>query len=155
MKQSNNDKMDMLTHRERQSMKGEGELTDVQLERLIREVEEAGLLQAPVRLKENVMRESGTLAVRTEKAVRKHTARMQLFFYSLKVSAAAAGAITLLMVVSLRMNVAEDTPPPVPRNNISIAQKLNMHSDMISGRLNSFSQRILDLTEEGMEINYD
>lgn len=76
-----------------------GNMTDFELERLIRETEEEGLLQAPKRMKDEIMKKSRSVPVKAAYQVTKASVRVELMIYSLKTAAAVAMAIFLFSLI--------------------------------------------------------
>lgn len=76
------------------------QVTDYELERLIAETEQAGLLQAPGRMKGEIMEKSKTIQTQAARQVTRASVRMELLLYGLKTAAAVATAILLFGVIS-------------------------------------------------------
>ncbi len=76
------------------------QVTDYELECLIAETEQAGLLQAPGRMKGEIMEKSKTIQTQAARQVTRASVRMELLLYGLKTAAAVATAILLFGVIS-------------------------------------------------------
>ena len=76
------------------------QMTDYELELLINEVESAEMLEAPKRLKSEVLTKSRSIQTQTAKHVTKASVRVELFLYGLKTAVAVAVAILLFGVVN-------------------------------------------------------
>ena len=76
------------------------QMTDYELELLINEVESAEMLEAPQRLKSEVLTKSRSIQTQTAKQVTKASVRVELFLYGLKTAVAVAVAILLFGVVN-------------------------------------------------------
>ena len=76
------------------------QMTDYELELLINEVEGTQLLEAPKRLKDEVLMKSRSIQTQTARQVTKASVRVELFLYGLKTAVAVAIAILLFGVVN-------------------------------------------------------
>lgn len=76
------------------------QMTDYELELLINEVESAEMLEAPKRLKDEVLMKSRSIQTQTARQVTKASVRVELFLYGLKTAVAVAIAILLFGVVN-------------------------------------------------------
>lgn len=76
------------------------QVTDYELECLIAETEQVGLLQAPGRMKGEIMEKSKTIQTQAARQVTRASVRMELLLYGLKTAAAVATAILLFGVIS-------------------------------------------------------
>lgn len=76
------------------------QMTDYELELLINEVESAEMLEAPKRLKSEVLAKSHSIQTQTAKQVTKASVRVELFLYGLKTAVAVAVAILLFGIVN-------------------------------------------------------
>lgn len=76
------------------------QMTDYELELLINEVESAAMLEAPKRLKDEVLMKSRSIQTQTARQVTKASVRVELFLYGLKTAVAVAIAILLFGVVN-------------------------------------------------------
>lgn len=74
-------------------------MTDFELECLIRETEEEGLLQAPKRMKDEILKKSQSVPAKAACQVTKASVRAELMIYSLKTAAAVAMAIFLFSLI--------------------------------------------------------
>lgn len=76
------------------------QMTDYELELLINEVESAEMLEAPQRLKSEVLTKSRSIQTQTAKQVTKASVKVELFLYGLKTAVAVAVAILLFGIVN-------------------------------------------------------
>ena len=76
------------------------QMTDYELELLINEVEGTQMLEAPKRLKDEVLVKSRSIQTQTARQVTKASVRVELFLYGLKTAVAVAIAILLFGVVN-------------------------------------------------------
>ena len=76
------------------------QMTDYELELLINEVESAEMLEAPKRLKSEVLAKSHSIQTQTAKKVTKASVRVELFLYGLKTAVAVTVAILLFGIVN-------------------------------------------------------
>lgn len=76
------------------------QMTDYELELLINEVEGTQMLEAPKRLKDEVLMKSRSIQTQTARQVTKTSVRVELFLYGLKTAVAVAIAILLFGVVN-------------------------------------------------------
>ena len=76
------------------------QMTDYELELLINEVEGTQMLEAPKRLKDEVLMKSRSIQTQTARQVTKESVRVELFLYGLKTAVAVAIAILLFGVVN-------------------------------------------------------
>lgn len=87
-------------------------MRDFDLELLIRETEEEGLLQAPKRMKEEIIKKSQSIPAKAACQMTKASARVELMIYSLKTAAAVAMAIFLFSLIchpTLQAAIEQDT----------------------------------------------
>lgn len=120
-------------------------MSDEQMEAFIAYIEENEMIQAPRNLKEKILQESKNEEVRiktpqitTPKKMKKASAKAQFFIYSLKISAAMAAAVLLLVFIN-----TDSTPVfSVPKQDMerkSVVTFLNEKSNEWSSKLNQFS----------------
>ena len=76
------------------------QMKDYELELLINEVEGTQMLEAPKRLKDEVLMKSRSIQTQTARQVTKASVRVELFLYGLKTAVAVAIAILLFGVVN-------------------------------------------------------
>ena len=76
------------------------QMTDYELELLINEVEGTQMLEAPKRLKDEVLMKSRSIQTQTARQETKASVRVELFLYGLKTAVAVAIAILLFGVVN-------------------------------------------------------
>lgn len=151
------EKMEILKERKNPCFIIDKPLTDADLARLIQSVEEDGLIKAPNRFKENVLKESKKVSVQMAQKTTQLSTRLQLILYGLKVSAAVVGAIFLLGIINLNQDM--NASSIVTGNKYSaievnmqknkertnqISSQLNKKSDAVCNKLNSISNSILN-----------
>lgn len=76
------------------------QMTDYELELLINEVEGTQMLEAPKRLKDEVLMKSRSIQTQTAKKVTKASVRVELFLYGLRTAVAVAITILLFSIVN-------------------------------------------------------
>ncbi|NDO51068.1 hypothetical protein FMM75_17205 [Lachnospiraceae bacterium MD335] len=76
------------------------QMTDYEMECLIAETQAEGLLQAPGRMKSEIMEKSGRIQTRAVRQMTRTSVRLELLLYGVKTAAAVATAIFLFGVVS-------------------------------------------------------
>ncbi len=97
------------------------QMTDYELACLIAETEKEGLIQAPCRMKSEIMEKSRRIQTRAQKQVTKASVRMELLLYGLKTAAAVVTAIFLFGVVShpaLQSAIEQNTNTMWTRENV-------------------------------------
>lgn len=130
-------------------------MSDEQMEAFIAYIEENEMIQAPKNLKEKILQERENEASRikaakimtqkiiTQKKMKKASAKAQFFIYSLKISAAMAAAVLLLIFID-----TDSTPVfSVPKQDMerkSIVALLNEKSNEWSSKLNQFSNMLYE-----------
>ncbi len=80
--------------------KKQTQMTDYELELLINEVESAEMLEAPKRIKSEVLAKSHSIQTQTAKKVTKASVRVELFLYGLRTAVAVAITILLFSIVN-------------------------------------------------------
>ena len=84
----------------RSGMDKHTQMTDYELELLINEVEGTQMLEAPKRLKDEVLMKSRSIQTQTAKKVTKASVRVELFLYGLRTAVAVAITILLFSIVN-------------------------------------------------------
>ena len=74
-------------------------MTDFELELFMKETEEARLLQAPGRMKAEIMAKSQSMSTRAVRQVTRASVKVELMIYGLKTAAAVAVAIFLFCLI--------------------------------------------------------
>ena len=74
-------------------------MTDFELELLIKETEAAGFLQAPRRMKDEIMEKSRSMPTRAARQVTRASVKVELMIYGLKTAVAVAVAIFLFCLI--------------------------------------------------------
>ena len=74
-------------------------MNDFELELFIKEIEETGILQAPGRMKDEIMEKSRSMPTRAVRQVTKASVKVELMIYGLKTAAAVAVAIFLFCLI--------------------------------------------------------
>lgn len=134
-------------------------MSDYELQLLISQVEEQGMLRAPKRLKENILEESHSLEMRVSVQAKQISAKAQLWMYGLKIAAAIVGAVFLLNVVNMESfstlgerkaaletemeQSAGQGTEKADKKEETLTRMLNEKSNRISSALNDFSNSIV------------
>ena len=110
---------------------------DIYTDRLIRQVEEEGLIPAPAHMKQEILKRSQSLEYQVRVQTRQIPGKLQFFFYSMKVGAAVVTALFLLFMV----------PREIPDINRPLAEAAMQREETMGDRLNqgmhSLNQMIL------------
>lgn len=112
-----------------------------EMEELIGQVEQKGLLQAPVHMKEEIL--SRCMSKPTSKQRQR-----QFVIYTAKVGLGMAAALYLLFSINLNMAVTFDRPtvPQMPKKQEqSITSKIYDGTNYLSNLLNQFSNQLLNM----------
>ncbi len=109
-----------------------------------------GLIAPPQRFKEEVLAKSYALRVQTEKLLHKTSAKTQLFFYSLRVGTAVAGALTVLLFSSMLISLHPDEAAArreweEAREAPSFSMKLHQGTDQLNQFLQDVSYKIIHM----------
>lgn len=119
------------------------QMSDEQIDAFIAYIEENEMIQAPKNLKEKILQESRNeeMQIKTAHKMKKASAKAQFFIYSLKISAAVAAAVLLLVFID-----TDSTPAlSVPKQDVerrTVVNYLNEKSNEWSGKLNQFSNML-------------
>ncbi|MBQ8821712.1 MAG: hypothetical protein IJZ82_03650 [Lachnospiraceae bacterium] len=108
-------------------------LTDEELEKLIQDVENRGMLSCPSYVRGEILQKTG---VSLEKR------KMQFYLYSAKVCAAAAAAIFLLFTIPAGPMVVSGEDM-VAKDRFSFTDKLNKQTTAMCESLNDFSDMLI------------
>ncbi len=140
--------MEILKEQESLCLIMDREMTEAELAKFIQGIENEAMLTAPRHLKENILNKSiqpGTKIARQSKTL---SAKMQLMLYSLKISAAVAGAIFLLGVIQIDSSqMAQVVNKPIKEqkeSTQSVTETLNEKSNAVSSALNNFSSNLIN-----------
>ncbi len=140
--------MEILNEHENPCLIMDREMTDVELAKFIQMIENDAMLTAPRRLKENILDESMQLATKIVKKSNTISIKMQLLLYSLKISAAVAGAIFLLGVIQIDSSlIAQAVNKPIKEQKEttqSVTETLSEKSNAVSSALNNFSSNLIN-----------
>lgn len=107
-------------------------LTEEELEKLILDVENQGMLSCPSYLR-------GEILQRTEVSLQKR--KLQYYAYSIKVCVAAAAAIWFLFTVPIGNMLTPQTV--AAREQVSFTDKLNRQTSVVCESLNDFSDMLI------------
>lgn len=114
---------------------------DAYTERLIRQVEEEGLIPAPAHMKQEILKCSQSLEYQVRVQTRQIPKKLQFFFYSMKVGAAVVTALFLLFMV----------PREIPDINRPLAEAAMQREETLGDRLN---QGMHSLNRMILEFNW-
>ena len=118
-------------------------MSDEQIDAFIAYIEENEMIQAPKNLKEKILQESRNEAtqIKTAHKMKKASAKAQFFIYSLKISAAVAAAVLLLVFIDTDSTPAFSMPKQDMERK-TVVNFLNEKSNEWSGKLNQFSNML-------------
>ena len=128
---------------------------DAQLMEFVKSIEENEMIKAPAYMKQEILKKSNNLTVSIEAHKNKTSKNLQLFFYGLKVSAALAMELTLLMVINLPSeltapNVSKKQERVIP--DWEIAKKAHEKSNDVTGFLDDIStDALMRIKKNGKE----
>lgn len=119
------------------------QMSDEQIDAFIAYIEENEMIQAPKNLKEKILQESRNEAtqIKTAHKMKKASAKAQFFIYSLKISAAVAAAVLLLVFIDTDSTPAFSMPKQDMERK-TVVNFLNEKSNEWSGKLNQFSNML-------------
>lgn len=114
-------------------------------------MEQEGLVHAPRDFRESVLAQTKSLKVQTELSIHKTSAKMQLFFYSLRVGGAILGALVILFLSSMALSFQgqhsnKELYPERPiqiQENFSLSQELHRSSNYLNQLLQDFSNQFI------------
>lgn len=119
------------------------QMSDEQIDAFIAYIEENEMIQAPKNLKEKILQESRNeeTQIKTAHKMKKASAKAQFFIYSLKISAAVAAAVLLLVFIDTDSTPAFSMPKQDMERK-TVVNFLNEKSNEWSGKLNQFSNML-------------
>lgn len=122
------------------------QMTDYELLQLLDMVEQNEMLQAPSRMKDEIIKQSQKPSVALEITGKKVSKQVQLFWYSLRVSAAVAGALVCLLVLSLPSDFITSHIPEQPKTKTEwdITNKLYQGSNKVTSYLDEITSSIFN-----------
>ena len=108
-------------------------------------LEKEEMIQSPSYLKEDILKRVHKADVQVNIHIKKTSKKTELFFYSLKTTAAVLGALILLISISYvntteRLTDYKDKASP----SVSISEKLNEKSNEIVNIMTYFSNQIIN-----------
>ncbi|MDD3414953.1 MAG: hypothetical protein PHY47_13250 [Lachnospiraceae bacterium] len=120
-------------------------ISELELNKLIREVEDHSMVQAPKNMKEAIIKRSECIEVKVMRKKNEMSKEMQLFFYSFKVVTAVFWALILLNLAGTikPIEISEKAPTLEPRKSVTFV--INEMTTEWSGSLRSASNKILNL----------
>lgn len=126
------------------------ELTEAELESLIAKVESEGLLRAPVGLKSQVMERTRRADVQLVVKTQKLSKQTRLFWYSAKITAAAAAAMFLIFAMPQDFEVPDAGAPAAvemewdagPQK--TLAEKVDQKAAEMARQVRSFARKLFE-----------
>ena len=120
------------------------EMNEYEIMQLIESVEENELLHAPTHMKEEILLKSKSPVIQLAIESKRVSKKVQLFWYSLKISAAVVVALTLLVF----LNMPKDFIPLQVQQNSekmewNLTEKLYRESTQVTSILGDISEQIL------------
>ncbi len=119
------------------------DISDYELLRFIQCVEENDMIKAPIQMKEEILKKSKSPVIRIAVESKKVSKKVQLFWYSLKISAAVAIALTLLIFISIPANIVPSVKTGPVKKEWNITEKIYDRSTQVTNILGKFSDKIL------------
>ncbi len=119
------------------------EMSDAELMQFIQSVEENDMIVAPSYLKESILQKSKSPIVQLTVETRKVSKNVQLFFYGLKVSAAAAAAITLLVFSTFQKDYAiPEFDRQISNKEWDVTGKIFRGTTELTNKIGSFTDQM-------------
>lgn len=130
------------------ALRQDGELTEAELTALIAQVEAEGMLRAPVGLKSQVMEKTKRMDVQLVVRTQKLPKRLSFFWYSVKITAAAAAAMFLVFAMPQNLGMPQVSAPPAmetewetgPKKTLS--QKMDEKAEEMAEQVSRLARRI-------------
>lgn len=119
------------------------DISDYELLQFIQCVEENDMIKAPIQMKEEILKKSKSPVIRIAVESKKVSKKVQLFWYSLKISAAVAIALTLLIFISIPANIVPSVKTGPVKKEWNITEKIYDRSTQVTNILGKFSDKIL------------
>ena len=119
------------------------DISDYELLQFIQCVEENDMIKAPAQMKEEIIKTSKSPIIRIAVESKKVSKKVQFFWYSLKISAAVAIALTLLIFISIPTNFVPSVKTGPVKKEWNITEKIYDRSTQVTDVLGKFSDKIL------------
>lgn len=117
-------------------------LDDYELDMFIKMIEKDYLIQAPKQLKKEILTASKSLQVQSALAKNRASARIELFWYSLKITAAVAGSLFFFSAIDRGIPIIRPEINWTPQ--ISVVEMMDQGSSQVTGMLSKFADKIVD-----------
>ncbi|MCI8418370.1 MAG: hypothetical protein HFI33_12910 [Lachnospiraceae bacterium] len=140
----------------------ERELSDIQLAALIAQVEQEGMLRAPVGMKQEILEKTRRADVQLVIRTQDMSKGLQVFFYGLKISMAAAMAMFILFWMPQDYSVPDMSQPPIiemdwdegPQK--TLAQQMDEKANQIGQELSRVTRQwVRDFQERDLSKDYE
>ena len=119
------------------------DISDYELLQFIQGVEKNDMIKAPIQMKEEILKKSKSPVIQIAVESKKVSKKVQFFWYSLKISAAVAIALTLLIFISIPANFVPSVKTGPVNKEWNITEKIYDRSTQVSDILYKFSNKIL------------
>lgn len=119
------------------------DISDYELLQFIQCVEENDMIKAPAQMKEEIIKMSKSPIIRIAVESKKVSKKVQFFWYSLKISAAVAIALTLLIFINIPANFVPSVKTGTVKKEWNITEKIYNKSTQVTDILGKFSDKIL------------
>lgn len=124
-------------------MKQKEYLSDEELMKLIADVEEHEMIQAPFYMKHEILQR-----VRQESVVhRVHSAKIQFLTFSLKVTLATVAAVAVLLLAPAQFRQMPSVADKEQIQSETLSKKLENRTNLVSERLLNFSNKVIGKEE--------
>lgn len=120
-------------------------ISEFELNKLIQEVEDHSMVQAPKNMKEAILKRSECIEVKVMRKKNQVSKEIQLLFYSFKVVTAVFWALILLNLAGTvkPVEISEKAPRLEPQKSVTLV--INEMTTEWSGSLRNVSNQILNL----------
>lgn len=120
------------------------QMSDYELLQYVAAIEQDNMLHAPVYMKDEILRKSQSPVVQLTVTTQKMSKKMQLFRYSLRVSAAVVGALAFLVVLSMPSDFVTSHIPKKEgtKTEWNIANTLYSGSNQVTSFLDDITSSI-------------
>ena len=115
---------------------------DYELEMFIKMIEKDYLIQAPKQLKQEILTASNRIQIQTAVAKNRVSARVELFWYSLKITVAVAGTFIFFSAIDRGIPIIRPEINLTPQ--FSVIEMLDQGSSQVTGMLSKFADKIVD-----------
>ena len=119
------------------------DMSDYELLQFIQRVEENDMIKAPAQMKEEIIKMSKSPVIRIAVESKRVSKKVQFFWYSLKISAAVAIALTLLIFINLPADFVSSVNTHPVEKEWNITEKIYNKSTQVTNTLGKFSDKIL------------